>query len=763
MLWLVALAFTGTRKYDLNLFIKEVKGGVVHYNYLCTYGKSERCECPQGKECTVLLTYKDTTSYEPMEVIICGPNLDDPLDPLPSSVHFPDTSPQINVIISDDCPINSYDGGGDSGSDPPPPPTSPPLCLDTKVYEEQVGPYTIGLYFKEPSGASPSLPVVLLIHGMGSDCRRWEGYLATWFAQDGYRVAAVNLFPHNVEAPSEVQGWMFHPNGTHLNELIDILHGYITRNYPGWNNKIIVVAHSRAGLEMEDVLYIRHNTHVDGVITLGTPFYGSSLADFGVGFCDRSPWESCAPLLFKGVYIECVAAVELAHRTICQDFPPDMYILTTPAVTNWRRNAHVDVWIDDKPVKFHVGVGWTPEWKCGPFGGLNQAGCVITRYLLLSGCNDGAVTFSGNYDRWNNFRDYTRIFSRAPSDFRHICSGDPQEWEKDHTQVVESRDVYSEVEEEVRYIDSSTTFLFPEGPVPFSPPKAPPEDHPVEVFSRSYLTLVGAGYLFVHMETGEDSILIWSKNPLVFDYVFVADTQRMGGGKLYEVHTHTPTFSFKVNRIRGETDELEDYNPDDFDPVAIFFADGDPLYVRLNKNTYLEGEPIMLKIVYPHKDTLSAAFLNTLTGRVYPVSGFYERGDTSIAAITLPEEGVYKLFVYASKMGSNGEPISPRTAVATVLVVGSVDMDRVMGVLTGRYPAKGEGGAHLRSGRGPVHSNVRGDYLRVHLDEGTYTVYDISGYRVKTGRVEEGLVPLSDLRRGVFFVVVGGKTYKVIR
>ncbi|NPB03222.1 MAG: hypothetical protein GXO39_02260 [Thermotogae bacterium] len=742
----------------------------MYYNYLCTYGKSKRCECPKGKKCSILLTPEDTARYELMNELVCGPILDEP-----AVIHFPDSFPQINVVISDECPTGSSDydddgGGGGSGGDGGSGDdeggggdASPPLCLDSTIYEERIGSYRLGLYFKEPSSPDPALPVVLLIHGMGSQCGRWDDYYARWFARDGYRVAAVNLFPHNTDAPPEVRGWMFHPNGIHLNKFIDTLHAYINRNYHGWNNKIIAVAHSRAGLEMEDVLYIRHNTHIDGVIALATPFYGSKIADIGVGFCTRDivPYIACSRYLFTPVYFPCVSAVKFIRDVLCDSFPPDMYILTTPAINNWRKNAHVDDRIDTKPVKFHIGIGWTPEWKCSPFEDLNQAGCVVIKYLQWGGCNDGAVTFSTNYDRWKNFRYRTFIFSQAPDNFKHLCSGDPQVWEKDHTQIVESQEVYSDVEREVQYIDTFGIYLS-EGGRPFSFPKALPEEYPVEVYSRSFLTLVDTSYLFVNLDMGEDSILVWSKKPLEFNYAAAVDSQRLGRGKLYEIHSHLSTFGIKTSRIDDGSDELEGHTSDSHtSPVAIFFTDGEPLYVWLNKSVYLEGEPIYIKIRYPGKDTLYATFLNLSRSRVYWVDGFYERGDTSIAVTSLPSEGLYKLFVFSFKRGMNGDTIAPRTAIATIVVVKS--KERVIDVLMGKYLEKGEEGSHHRNDATPASSTTQGNYLRVHLKKGTYTIYNASGQRLKTGHVKDGLVPLSGLKRGVFFVIVGNKVYKIVR
>ena len=55
MMLIYAIAFTGTPRYVANLFIKEVKGEVVHYNYLCALS-DPLCGCPEGKECVVGLS-----------------------------------------------------------------------------------------------------------------------------------------------------------------------------------------------------------------------------------------------------------------------------------------------------------------------------------------------------------------------------------------------------------------------------------------------------------------------------------------------------------------------------------------------------------------------------------------------------------------------------------------------------------------------------------------------------------------------------------
>ena len=741
----------------------------MHYNYLCTFGKSESCECPEGKSCSILLTPKDTANYDIMDEMVCGPPIGD------VTVSVPDTIPDINVVIVD-CDVQSpsdnvgsggestggdsgdHTGGGYGGG------SSYSYCLDTTIYEKNISGHIIGLYFRKPDRLDRTLPVVLLVHGMGAQCTRWDNYFGKWFAQDGYRVAAVNLFPQNMDAPSEAWGWMFHPNGVQMNELIDTLHAYLERAYPGWNNKIIVVAHSRGGLEVEDVLYIRHNRYIDGVITIGTPFYGTPIADIGVRLCEDATDAAtlCSPLLtgYPGAYLFCVGAVELLEDFLCEAFPSDMYILTTSAIDNWRTYNRLKQRIDNFPLIFNVGIGWTPEWKCGPFSGTNQAGCLLIRYVSSGGCNDGAVPLYSVKKREYDNPSATNIFSQWPdSSAGWTCTGDPQDWEKDHTQSVESHDIYRKVEAKVREYSSSLHLAaLPEGPVPFSAPRSLPDDNSITVYSRTFIKAVDTDVLNLHLFPGEDSILVWSPKPIEFYYTTVRDTQRLKGGHLYTVSPHYSTLSMRIARSEGANIEGINYTP-----VFVVFADGDPLYVKLNKHTYTQNEPIYIKAYYDGLVAIGGVFINTSlpTHRFYPVS-FISHGDTMVAVTSLPEEGVYKLLVYAERGSANGSAVSPRLAVATVVVVRDIDMDRVMGVLTGKYPETYEERENSPSGNGSGAATLR-DVVKVDYPEGFYTIYNVAGARVQSGRFKNYTVPLTGLKHGIFFVVVGGRIYKVVR
>ncbi len=736
----------------------------MHYKYLCTFGESD-CRCPEGEDCAILLSPEDTSNYRITNELVCGPLLDDPLEgPL---MVTPDTF-KIAVVIDDNCLIGEGSGGGSGGGGGGGGGNSSgsrPLCLDEVVYEKVVGhsgnSYKIGLYFREPNYPIRTLPVVLLIHGMGAQCSRWDHTFGNWFAQDKFRVAAVNLFPHNLDAPPEAAGDMFSPNGRQLDELIDTLHAFLARRYPGWNNKIIAVAHSRAGLEVEDAIYIRGNRYLDGVVTIGTPFYGTPLADMGVGICEDRVGAAllCSPLINEDIalYLICVGAVSALKLLLCTAFPSDMYILTESAITNWRNTFRLKDSINRYPLKFDVGIGWTPEWKCGPFSGTNQAGCILMRYVSWAGCNDGAVPFYSTRRRWVDNASATYIFSKQPTSYSPLCEGNPREWEKDHTQSVESRDIYQKVEDRVRVLGSFLHVAsLAEGPVPFSAPRSIPDNNPVVIYSRAFITAVNSNRIDVELAPGEDSILVWSSESITFKDAYVEGSHRLNGGNLYTVFPYKPRLNMKMANAGVELESTT------FKPLFVIVADGDPLYVKLNKNTYLTNELIYIKAHYNGNgfDTIGAVFINTSTTppTVYPVN-FVRYGDTAYATTSLPQEGVYKLFVYAARVPLENYHVSPRSAIATVLVVKSKDMDRVVDVLTGKYPKGEERTPPGDGGKAPIHR----DNLRVEQREGAYTIYNVAGYKVKGGRFRDHLVPLNGLGRGVYFVKVGARVYKVVR
>ncbi len=115
---------------------------------------------------------------------------------------------------------------------------------------------------------SSSKPVLVFIHGYTGDAYTWlsEGNndMFQRVFNDGYRAAYVTVYP-------DQSMWV---NGSLFKEQIDVI-----CNYYGVNN-VVVVGHSKGGLD-SDAALIHYGAvnQVSRVITLGSPHFGSPLAN----------------------------------------------------------------------------------------------------------------------------------------------------------------------------------------------------------------------------------------------------------------------------------------------------------------------------------------------------------------------------------------------------------------------------------------------------------------------------------------------------
>lgn len=132
-----------------------------------------------------------------------------------------------------------------------------------------VGPITSsGIYYgAQPSNPDPNLPVLVYVHGFIDLNNLWflpgnEFYEESYNAN--YRCAFV--------ATTRGQGMW--DNGEILADMLND----ITRHYGV--NKVVLVAHSNGGKASEVAMILHHQRNkVDRVISLGTPFFGTELAN----------------------------------------------------------------------------------------------------------------------------------------------------------------------------------------------------------------------------------------------------------------------------------------------------------------------------------------------------------------------------------------------------------------------------------------------------------------------------------------------------
>ncbi|WP_051569253.1 esterase/lipase family protein [Alkaliphilus transvaalensis] len=125
-----------------------------------------------------------------------------------------------------------------------------------------------------PSNLDPNKPVLLFVHGLNSDYSTWTDGSNSMYNKalsEGYQTVFINLHP-------DKNMWT---NGA-------LLATKIQEIYNEYNKKIVIVSHSKGGLDTQSAL-IHYNAHpyVSNVITLGSPHYGSQLADLAY-----SSWAS---------------------------------------------------------------------------------------------------------------------------------------------------------------------------------------------------------------------------------------------------------------------------------------------------------------------------------------------------------------------------------------------------------------------------------------------------------------------------------------
>ncbi|MDL4843200.1 esterase/lipase family protein [Aquibacillus rhizosphaerae] len=116
-----------------------------------------------------------------------------------------------------------------------------------------------------PAYVTPSKHPILFVHGLNSSSKTWweSNNMYDTALQNGYETAFIDLHPTD-------DMWS---NGDLLAEKMEEMYDY-------FGEEIIVVAHSKGGVDTQSAL-VHYDAHpyVKGVITLSTPHYGSQLAD----------------------------------------------------------------------------------------------------------------------------------------------------------------------------------------------------------------------------------------------------------------------------------------------------------------------------------------------------------------------------------------------------------------------------------------------------------------------------------------------------
>lgn len=213
------------------------------------------------------------------------------------------------------------------------------------------GSWTVGV---APERIDPAKPAILFVHGLNSSANVWyeNNDMYEQAYNNGYQTSFINL--HDITGTSESM-W---DNGRLLAEKIREISNH-------FGKKLIIVAHSKGGVDTQAaIVHYGAAPYVQRVITLGSPHYGSQLADLAY-----SSWAGWLANLI-GSKSPGTASVQTSYM---QYFRSETDGLST-----------------GREVPFYTlaGNSWSSGSTSHFFGGM---------YLSAFGDNDGVVTVQNSY------------------------------------------------------------------------------------------------------------------------------------------------------------------------------------------------------------------------------------------------------------------------------------------------------------------------------------------------------------------------------
>ncbi|MEI2663009.1 lipase family alpha/beta hydrolase [Rossellomorea sp. LJF3] len=200
-----------------------------------------------------------------------------------------------------------------------------------------------------PSYVAPSKQPILFVHGLNSSSNTWwnENNMYETAYQNGYETAFIDLYPTK-------NMW---DNGALLAQKIREIYNY-------YGEKVVVVAHSKGGIDTQSALvHYGAFPYVSRVITLSTPHHGSQLADLAY-----SSWAGW----LAGI---------LGSKNDAT------YSLQTGYMAYFRSDTDQHVNVNKNPIYTFGGTKWGGFGSSLYWGGL---------YLWGYGSNDGAVTVNSS-------------------------------------------------------------------------------------------------------------------------------------------------------------------------------------------------------------------------------------------------------------------------------------------------------------------------------------------------------------------------------
>ncbi len=430
--------------------------------------------------------------------------------------------------------------------------------------------------------ASDSKPVIVFVHGKSSSADVWYSgndmyYLAySW----GYRTAFVNLEP---------EGSMW-TNGSILNNLLNVIAGYFG------TSDLVVIAHSKGGIDTETAIFHYGNVNVKQVMTLSTPYWGSPLADLAY-----SAWLWWLAEIL-GLTSDATYVLQTGYMSWFRSVTDPLYYLNPVPTYSYSS------WFDGTPFtwpwkdNFCLSAICWGQWYLSNNGG-----------SCSEGGNDGAVTYSSAHKP-------TSINMSAP------CAS--RAWKYNHYEIAKGYNVWD------RLVFNISVNRDGSGE-----------------FDRSPFLTVGSSYYFAR--SGESLSLEGDFYVLVFG---ADESERLETTLPYEdmgiknlpmgdgIFMQARVYRFENVKPGKYTFSLQ---RDSRLPIMIAF-DGKPAYLSSDRMVYRYGDVATFTVrVSERVDAVEGVIRNIKTGQEWSLV-FTGSGDEYVAHFRIPhQKGVYNISVSA--------------------------------------------------------------------------------------------------------------------
>jgi len=655
-------------------------------------------------------------------------------------------------------------------------------------------------------------PLVMLIHGRNANCTAWNDYFQ-WLKDRQVRTASVNLLKNEGNTGTA----SFQNNANSINSYFNIYKNFSLQKWPSANQNIVAIGHSRGGLELERAAYV-NKTPFSGVITLGTPFWGTPLGEFcmAVGsvinpficrifICPNECEGSWLyPFCYSWCLLRCSSTFEGAYK-FCQGQLPgaEDLPLVGDAVTLSTLNLSIyrtlflesQICASDRKVPFASGIGvmtpfdfsWDYIRSCVDYDGTFVLGyflgCVV---ITLSGFippywpfgslllyNDGAVPWGSSFIRtYMHFNDSSYYISPVPSTSQrdHYYY-----WIVNHTRTIHQKDIFdNQVIKAVYYFGNFQRDYNRLGKL-LSPLSGIDTNFTIcpnpSILNLDSFTVVQSKYYLTFIDTIGKSIDLYSNDEIsIFsfsNFIEMKDTLNQ------PIATETLSLSnvAKITRAKSNVPtriKMKSLNPKG-DLVFLLYRNQKPAILKRNKFFYLKGDEIKIDVIMPYINDykIKGIYYDIKSGALKDTITFFKINDSTYRSIfSIHRRGLYGLLVHAK--GSN----IGRTFI-TVFIVAN-DTQDVSKVLSLYVPKDGTMGYYepnedkfktliFEEEKNKEDILITKNAIILPFKANEYFIYKMDGSLIKRGTIMENKIDISELKRGVYILKVKNKTWRFLK